>query len=241
MSCSLLDKWLTHYDPLHRGFTADGIANGVTATAGWFFPRIRGGYNVRRAVGRKPTADDPIVGAAGADAATVANFTWRGHAPSTVYHYRLNAIGPGGIEELGERSVVRAAFDAAGDLIPSRPNVPTNLRVEREAGGTFRLRWTYSEADEEVSPAAFEVYADNGAGTVDYETAVAIVPFVARRFHYERASGAFAHGTKVKWSVRAVSAAGVNDANTIVVAAVAVAEGPPVHQAIVSECGTETR
>ncbi len=241
MSCDLLDKWLAHYDPIHRGFTPDGIANGLTATAGWFFPRIKGGYNLRRAVGRKPTAADPVVGAAGYDAATIGNFAWQGHSASTTYFYRVNAIGPGGVEELGIDTVVRVEFDAAGALVAPRPNPPTNLRLDLEAGGVFRLGWTYSEAGQEIAPSSFRVYHDNGTGTVDYGTVIATVSFVARKFHYAYVSAGFADGVKRAWSVRSVSAAGTDDGNTDAVVGTADALGPPVHPAVLADCGTETR
>jgi hypothetical protein len=241
MSCDLLNKWLATYDPIHRGYTPDGIANGLTATAGWFFPRIRGGYNLRRAVDRKPDMTDPIVGAVGYDAVSITNFAWWGHAASTTYYYRVNAIGPGGVEELGDGNIARVEFDAFGSLVGPRPNRPTNLQLALLAGGAFELRWTYSEAGEETAPNVFRVYNDNGTGTMDYGTIVATVTYRARRFHYAYSSGAFADGVTIRWAVRAVSAAGIDDGNTDFVIGTADADGPPVHPTILADRGTETR
>ncbi|UCD28531.1 MAG: hypothetical protein JSV03_15855, partial [Planctomycetota bacterium] len=98
MVVSLLQRWLSHYDPIHRGWTPVGIANGICTTVGYSFPRIRGGYNLRRAVDRKPEASDLIVGVAGADAQTIHNFSWVTHQASTDYYYRLTAVSGGGVE-----------------------------------------------------------------------------------------------------------------------------------------------
>ena len=236
----LLTKSLTHYDPLRRGFTRTGLANAMRLTRGRFWSRIAGGYNLRRAIGRRPTSDDPVVGAAGSDAVSIVNFTWQSHGPSTTYTYRLNAVGPGGVEEVGETNRAHVAFDAGGALIGLRPNAPTNLRVSLESGGRFRLAWTYSEADEEVSPTEFRVFNDNGTGTVDYGTVVATLTARARKFHYDWLSSAFADGATRIWAVRAASAGGVEDANINVVTGTADAAGPPVHGTASATCGTET-
>ena len=99
MTDCLLAKWLDHYDPIHRGYTPRGIANGVCATAGWTFPRLGGGYNLYRGT---PTADDidygVPVGAAGAGAGRINNFLWRPHTADTEYFYVCRAVGGGGVE-----------------------------------------------------------------------------------------------------------------------------------------------
>ena len=107
MSCdNLLTKWLAFYDPIHRGFTPRGIANGGITTVGWSFPRIKGGLNLYRGT---PTANDvdftDPVGAAGFDGQEIRNFSWRNHQPSTTSqahfpapancHHAFGGIGPG--------------------------------------------------------------------------------------------------------------------------------------------------
>ena len=236
----LLDKWLAHYDPIHRGWTRDGIANAVCTTAGWFFPRIAGGYNLRRAVGGKPELTDLIAGAAPADAEQIANFPWIAHEASTVYYYRLNAIGAGGVEEQSQRNVRRVEFDAAGTLVGPRPNGPSHVQVAASAGGRFDLRWRYAWPDEEVPPAAFRIYSDGGTGTMDYVTPVATVPHRVGKADYRYTSAPFAHGTAVQWAVRAAAASGLEEKNDMVVAAKADATGPPAVGHVAAERGRET-
>ena len=83
------------------------------------------------------------------------------------------------------------------------------------------------------------MYHDNGIGTVDYGTIIATVSYAFGRFHFEYESAAFAHDAQRRWSVRSASAAGIEDANTNVVVAVADAVGPPNHPTAFTECGPE--
>ncbi len=241
MSCdNLLTKWLAFYDPIHRGFTPRGIANGGMTTVGWSFPRIRGGFNLYRGApsGNDIDFTDPV-GAAGFDADEIRNFAWRNHSPGTTYYYALKSINGGGCESAPAERIWPATFDEAGNMLGDPPNAPDNLQVEPASGGRFRLRWTYSERDQLVAPSEFRLYHDNGSGTVDYETIVATVSYKFARFHYEYTSGGFAHDAKRVWSVRAASAAGIEDANTTAVVAVADAVGPPNHPTAFTECGPE--
>lgn len=240
---SLLTRWLEHYDPIHRGWTVAGIANGVCATCGYFFPRIRGGYNLRRAVGRVPDCVAPIVGAAGAEheggteQATVRTFPWVRHQASTEYLYRLTAISGGGVEDLDDQALAVVAFDAAGNWVGARPNAPGDLQMAPLSRGRFRLRWTYSEDGEQAAPARFNIYHDGGTGTVDYQNVVARVDYRPGRFHYEYLSMAFAHGTRVRWGVRAESSAGAEEMNEQVVWGWAEALGPAVNPTTIVALG----
>ena len=241
MSCdNLLTKWLAHYDPIHRGFSPGGIANGGITTVGWSFPRIKGGFNLYRGV---PSANDidftDPVGAAGFDDTEIRNFSWRNHAPSTTYYYGLKSINGGGCESAPTERVWPATFDGAGNMIGDPPNAPDNLQIEPVSGGRFRLRWTYREQDQLLAPIEFRVYHDNGSGTVDYGTIIATVSYTFGRFHFEHLSAAFTHDAQRRWSVRSASAAGIEDSNTNVVVAVADAVGPPNHPTAFTECGPE--
>lgn len=233
MGSGLLAKWLIHYDPIHRGWTRAGIANAVCSTSGFFFPRIRGGYNLRRRVGQVPDDSAPIVGAAGADATTIHTFGWIEHEASTAYVYRLTAVSGGGVENWTDEVAAAAEFDASGNWVGARPNSPADLRVAPAEGGTFVLRWTYGRQGEQAEPACFHVYHDGGTGTVDFETVVATVAYRRGRFHYCYHSEGFANGTRVRWVVRAVSAGQVEDANAQAVSGWADAQAPPINPAVV--------
>ena len=233
MSQSLLDKWLEHYDPIHRGWTVNGITNGVCATNGFGFPRIRGGYNLRRVPADDSNAPSELVGAAGADATTVRTFPWVSHDAGRSYVYRLAAINGGGVENAQEPAATEVSFDQSGLWTGRRPNAPGDLRVTPSAGGTFIIRWTYVHNGEQDEPAAFYIHHDNGNGEIDYSSAAGSVPYRRGQLHYRYVSARFAHDQLVRWAVRAVTAAGVNDGNSAVSAARAENRPPPPAVSIV--------
>jgi len=230
MVAELMAKWLAHYDPIHRGYTPAGIANGVTATGGYSFPRVRGGYNLYRGTSGAESIDySQPVGAAAREVTTVSNFSWRPHSAMTTYAYAVRGIGGGGVESIASHPARVVAFDAVGAIVGPRPNSLSALLVVAVAGGQFKLRWVYPAAFEEATPLAFEVYHDHGTGAVDYNTSVASVSFRRGQVHYEHTTGAFGHDVRRIWSVRAVTAAGVDDGNTLVATARSDALVPVVH------------
>lgn len=229
MPDTLLTKWLRYYDPLHRGWTPDGIANGVCATNGFAFPRIKGGYNLYRSTSRQSGPQGRIVGAAGHDAATIRLFEWVTHAPSTTYYYWLCTVGGGGAENRLDETVVEAVFDATGQWIGARPNPPTDLRVSALSGGRFLVKWTYSPQGEQAEPGEFRVYTDSGVGTIDYSSPVGTITYHRGRVHFEYTSAAFAHGTRTRWSVRAATATGIEERNAQLATAWAEAQAPPTN------------
>lgn len=229
----LLAKWLAHYDPVHRGWTLRGIATGVCATNGFFFPRIRGGHHLRRAVGTVPGLDAVIVGAAPAGSGEVREFPWVVHPPGATCVYQLNAVGGGGVEEESDASTAIVEFDEAGRWIGCRPGSPGDLRVRALAGGRFELRWSYPIDGPAARPSEFRVYSDGGSGEVDYSSVVGRVGFRFGRIHYRFVSPAHAHGLRVVWVVRAAGAA--EDLNASAVAAWADSQGPLCAETFVVE------
>lgn len=236
MSCTLLDKWLLHYDSVHRGWTRAGIANGVCATCGFSFPRIRGGYLLRRAVGRAPDESSEIVGAAGADADSVGTFPWIVHAANTTYVYGLSAISGGGVENRLEQSPAAARFDELGRWTGELPNAPADLRADAAEGGTFRVRWSHCGEDEQARPAGFRIYHDAGMGTIDYRAVVAVVGYRRGQVNYEYISLPFGHDVRVRWAVRAFSVNGVEELNEQTADGVARAHPPPAPAVVLAGC-----
>ncbi len=233
MASGLFEKWLGHYDSIHRGYTPRGIANGVTATNGWCFPRVNGGYNLYRGCRGVESIDFALpVGAAGPLASSIANFRWRPHAALARYAYVVKAIGGGGVESEATYPARVAEFDAARALLGPRPNGLSELTVRSGAGGRFELRWVYPARHQEAAPAGFGVYHDSGLGAVDYGTVVGTVPYRRGRIHYGYISAPFAHGARRVWGVRAVTAEGVDGGSVLTAAAVADSEAPPAHPVV---------
>lgn len=232
-----LTKWLRYFSPLfagrfdfHRGAaepTIDAWARGLALSRGRFWIRVRGGHDIRRASGRRPTAADTLVARTDGPALQSATFPWIRHAPATEYWYAAFAVGFGGVTADESSPLLRASFDAAGNLRSPLPNAPTHLSVTPTAGGRFGLRWRYVEAGQEAAPQQFDIFNDAATpGTIDYSVAVATIGYRPRAAGFEYLSDAFAHGTPVRWAVRARSAAGDADGNIVVVDAVADAAPP---------------
>jgi len=232
---SLLSRWLEHYDSVHRGWTPRGIANAVCSTCGFGFPRIRGGYNLYRSAGGVPEAGRVPVGAAGADAGVVRTFPWVTHAAGTTYVYRLTSLNGGGAENIEDEVLCRVAFDAAGGWVGLRPNAVSDLRVTSLSGGRFEVVFCYMREGEQAEPVRFDVYCDGGTGEVDFGSAVGSVGYQRGRLHYTYVSEAFAHDTPVRWSVKAVSAAGVASEACGVVTGRAAAQAPPADPVVFVE------
>lgn len=239
MVSDLLGKWLAHYDPIHRGWTRAGVANGVTATCGFCFPRILGGYHLRRRVGGTPGADDAIVGTAGHDATTIRTFPWVRQEAGVTYVYRLFPVGGGGVENHTDMRITLTGLRVDGRWRGAWPNSPADLRVDAMAGGRFRLRWTYPPEGEQATPSEFRVYRGEGGRSVDFGAVVATLPHHAGQFHHEYVSEAFAHGEQVRWAVRAATAS-AEEANDATVCGWAMARPPAARPVVVISC-VETR
>lgn len=236
MQCEFFSAWLAHYDPIHRGYTPRGIANGVCATAGWFFPRVAGGHNLYRGPTAETLDTAHPVGAAGPRAETVSNFSWRPHPAGQEHFHALAAIGGGGVESALGEPPVSVLLDAVGNSLGGRPNAPADLAVAPTAEGRFTLRWTYTAAGQEAAPIEFRVHGDNGSGVVDFAEPIAVVPYHLRRLHFVYTTEPHEHGAVRRWAVRAVSAEGRDDGQVNVVEAVADAQGPPPHPHLIVEC-----
>lgn len=232
----LFDRWLSHYDTIHRGWTPLGIANGMTATNGFAFPRVMGGYNLYRGpVAGGDSSTVQIVGAAGASATVVETFAWAPAMPLDFERFELRSIGGGGAESTPSTDGIAVQFDSLGQVEPLKPNSPGYLGIEQGAGGSFLLTWRYSQRGQEVAPAGFEVFADNASGIIDFANAAGVLAYRPRQGSYSYITGPHAHGSVQQFSVRAVAFDGTHDGNTLAVAAWADALPPAVPPVLLTE------
>ena len=183
-----------------------------------------------------------------------------GHDANTRYVYGVKAISGGGVEETPDpggpdardaiptetHNVVRTGFDGSGALRPPEPNAPANLTVLPAAGGTLRVEWMYSSAGQDAVPVSFAVY-DNGGGPgpggappVDFDTPIGSVAYKSGQVFFGFVTGSYANGTRVELAVRARSANGGFEANTITQGATAVATPPPALTAMLISEGSES-
>lgn len=230
MMRGLLQDWLGRYDPIHRGWTRAGIANGLTATNGFSFSRIRGGYNLYRTVAGEP-GGPVLVGAAGADDTQVEPFAWVRHEPQAEYTYRLVPVGGGGVENWTDRTETSVLFDAAGDWRGPLPNPPTDLQVLALSLGRMAVRWSYYPQGEQAKPQGFYLYRDEG-GEIEYGNVVGQVGYRRGRVHYEYVSGSFGEGDRVGWAVRAFAGDGREEQNLNAVFGLARRLGPPANPVV---------
>jgi len=243
MASDLISKWAAARDPVHRGLSLRSVATGMSLTRGRSWVMVAGGYLLARGTSVAGIDRTRLVGARLAGATTIAPFAWIGQAPSTTYFYELVAVGAGGVEAVAnaqDRQIVRVVTGADGQVGSPMPASPRSLRVAALSGGRLRVSWQYVPGS---TPAAtFRIYSDGGTGTVDWQTPVGQVAVrlsSAGEGSYAWTSQAFAHGTTVKFGVRAATSAGVEDDNTTVAMGQADAVGPEAHAIAAVDWGAD--
>lgn len=224
MATTLLERFLEQYDTVHHGMTPEGIANGLTLTVGRSWCRRAGGYTLQRIADEPVDTDNAIAVGAASPASTsstfIAPFATYPLAASTVYHFGISVVSPGGAQRDDFLSLQRIETDGDGVPIDPVPNPPVRLRGEPYSGGRIKLNWDLATAGEQVQAKQWNVYHNNGSGSVDYDTAIASV----NRGVY--VTEAYAGGTEVTFGVRAESADGDEEKNTNTVAVTADDTGP---------------
>ena len=123
-----------------------------------------------------------------------------------------------------ELDLKRVAFDDNGDLILPVPPAPTGLSLVAGPGGLVTANWVTLNRRGRITAQRFTVYVATGATPIDFTTVSATSSGGGRPV--SQALGTFAHGTTVRAVVRAVSADGDEEANTIEASVVADALAP---------------
>ena len=118
----------------------------------------------------------------------------------------------------------RLAFDDAGNLILPAPNAVRGLALENAGGGEVFASWQYIAAEQEAAPSLFNIYTATGAGAMDFTTAAATA--TGGRRTSKVSLGVFAHGTTVRATVRAETASGAEEKNTVEASIVVDAQAP---------------
>lgn len=228
MALTLLQRWLAHYDPAGRGWSAMGIAAGAHAVGGlgWiggartllFRGATRATIDRTHPVGVAPSSESSIAVRADIELA------------DGTHYFQAIPYGPGGVAAVVNASrpqIVAVVID--GGVVDPKPEPVRQLRATPEAGGEVTVGWTFLHSAGRVVPDEFAVFTDAGGGTIDYETPVAVV---ARRLsasgegEYAWRSEAFADGLAVKWAVRSRITDGADDGSTTEVTCTADASAP---------------
>jgi len=208
-SVDLLQRWLGWWQPLSGGLTPWGLANGLMLTGGWFWSRIRGGYNLYRGAGSRENIDwTRPIGAAGYDATEIWEFDWVARGQGGRFWYALRAVGGGGIEAEEPNLAAACQLDEAGLLQGALPGDVARAWAEPIEEGRIQLRWRYSSVYQGARPTQFVIYHDNGSGQIDYANPAGVVEYDLRRRFYTWTSEPYGDGTRVRFYVCAASAAG---------------------------------
>lgn len=229
---SILTRFLAATDYAMHGMTPRGIALGLHAAAGHFWPNPNGCYVLF--AGTSGVDYTHAVGAAPAGATTIKTFTGYALPASSTVSFGLRAVSPGGVSEANVGLVQTLRTNGSGVPITPAPNAPTNLIASPRAGGKIGLSWQYRPTGQQAAPAAYAVYHDDGTGTVDYVTPLAVVTGTAYL------TAAYADAAVVKFGVRARTAGGAEEVNTTIRTATADAVGPADIEPVVLVLGGET-
>ncbi len=202
---------------------------GLSLTDGYFWGLIAGGHLLYRSEANSEDIDyDLPVGFAAPAAVTVRNSDFVSHAVSSSYKYGLRAVGKCGAEEENTDQVSTVEFDANGDMVLPSPNSPYSLIVAPQSKTSTKLTWRYDPTGQQVAPGSFYIYADDVYSTSSSYRA-GTRTFTVTVTH--------SYGVLHKFRVRARSAAGKEDANTIDRYGTYDSDAPPTPQQVYIEQG----
>ena len=143
--------------------------------------------------------------------------------PAT-WRFGLRAYNTTGEEKNVNR--VELVLDASGNDVTAHPNAITNLVAKAVAGGIIRLTWSYDNRDTLGICTKFNIYGDDGTGSVDLATPVDTVMSKSGQVtNYTWDSSALTHGTTYRYIVRA-STVSIEESNTREASAVADSDAP---------------
>ncbi len=171
--------------------------------------------------------------------------TWESDAivAAGTYNYGVRAEDAGGKEEFNSDVTVTVKIkDTPIEEIPNLPNAPVGLTLTPVAGGLIQLDWEYDTLNQEVVPSLFSVYYDNNTGTMDYVTPLDTVLYSTgitngRYLMFTFTTGALGDGLDYEFGIRAESAAGDEEENTVTETATADSTAPNAPTAL---AGAET-
>ena len=144
---------------------------------------------------------------------------------NTIWYFIRRRVAPCGLESADSPACI-VRIDSAGSMIPEMPNTPQSITVNQLEGGKFLVRWRYTTIDHEIAPTEFRIYVDSGSG-FNFTTPTAVVNYkLGGRGEFTWESGAYTHGQRIKFCVRAYAQEKGETQNTDHVAAVADALGP---------------
>jgi hypothetical protein len=210
-----LARFLAIYRPIYLGRDPWHWLTGMSMLSGRFWTAARGVHLLLN-------GSSSAVGAStGETISTIAGWSLPTSGSTA---YSLAAVGRGGVQVT--TPLTCAITFTAGVPQPLVPASPYGLNALAVVGGYIQVRWSETRKAVGTPAAWFNVYHDNGTGTMDWVT-----PVVATVTQLGCTLPAYADSVSVKIGVRAVSAASAEEANTTTVTCVARAAGAPATDA----------
>jgi hypothetical protein len=145
---------------------------------------------------------------------------------NTIWHYIRRWVSDCDIESPdSDPTIVR--IDSDGEMIPLTPNAPFNLQIEQVAGAKLRVRWRYSEIDQEIAPSDFYIYT-SGSSEFNFEFCADSVSYYAGgNGEFEWTSAELFADLLWCICVRSYAEGAGESQNTNFVSAIADSGGPP--------------
>ena len=125
------------------------------------------------------------------------------HSANSVYLYVLRRVNCCGDEEMSLSAAVRVAFDGDGDLVETGCNGIFDVKAKQIAGPRAAILWYYCPVNQGQACGGFEVYGDNGSGTIDYNNAIEMIDYIGPRFYAFESS--VLSGGQYQYCIKAVS------------------------------------
>jgi len=197
------------FDSLYEGGSPKGVKLRMGLTGGDFWPRVAGCSMLYRGSDMNLIDFSNILVVSDAEASEISPPTYVSHDSGSVYFYVIRRANNCGREEHTLSAAVKVSIDSNGELAKPLPNNVFGTRVEQVDSNKIWLVWYYCPIEQQSPPKCFKVYYDAGTGQIDYESPIATISYLGRRF-YTYLSDVL-EGGKYFFAIRVEGAAGMEN------------------------------
>ncbi len=171
---------------LFNGMTHNAFKLGTALSLGWFWMRTAGCSALYRGPDMVHIDFTDILEIASLDAEVISPPGYVSHDSNATYFYAIRRFNPCGYQEKTLAAATKVTFDADGELLEPHANKIFAIKSEQTEKRGILLTWFYSPLDQKSQPLRFNIYYDNRAGQIDYQTPPATVSYRGRRFYTYR-------------------------------------------------------
>jgi len=228
MGCGLLDNLMVVEHRARRAPVWGAITGSMRRDRRFRWALMTGSHLLYRGVSLSLVDFDYPVGAA-LKRSTITEVLASRPVVDGVLAYVVKAVGKLGVEDSQPPLLSRTnVFVTDGMVELPAPLAPVAFRVEPIAGGLIRVIAQLDNVSSDPPAASIAIYSDGGTGVMDYVTALGADHPVAGAYPEPRVDRdpGVAHGTRLRVGVRAKSAAGAEETNTVTQIVEIDAEGP---------------